>query len=60
LDKTVDITPFNLKPNAEGGDDPLFDANLSDDIIFGGLGDDFLHGGSGDDADIESWNIDQE
>ena len=29
---------------------PLFDANNSDDIIFGGLGDDFLHGGSGDDA----------
>ena len=27
-----------------------FDANNSDDVIFGGLGDDFLHGGSGDDA----------
>ena len=33
-----------------GADDPLFDANVSDDIIFGGLGDDFLHGASGDDA----------
>jgi len=50
LKKTVDITPYNLTPNAEGGDDPLFDANVSDDIIFGGLGDDFLHGASGDDA----------
>ncbi|KKK60239.1 hypothetical protein LCGC14_3026350, partial [marine sediment metagenome] len=50
LDKTVDITPYNLTPNADGGDDPLFDANVSDDIIFGGLDDDFLHGASGDDA----------
>jgi hypothetical protein len=50
LKKTVDITPYNLRPNAEGADDPLFDANVTDDIIFGGLGDDFLHGASGDDA----------
>jgi len=50
LNKAVDITPFNLTPNAQGGDDPLFDANVSDDIIFGGLGDDFLHGAAGDDA----------
>ncbi|HEX4998781.1 MAG TPA: Calx-beta domain-containing protein [Terriglobia bacterium] len=50
LNKAVDITPFNLKPNAQGGDDPLFDPNFADDIIFGGLGSDFLHGASGDDA----------
>ena len=50
LNKSVDITPFNLRPNAAGGDDPLFDANSVDDVIFGGLGDDFLHGASGDDA----------
>jgi hypothetical protein len=50
LNKAVDITPFNLKPNAQGADDPLFDANMVDDVIFGGLGDDFLHGASGDDA----------
>ena len=50
LKKSVDLTPFNLKPNAAGGDDPLFDPNVADDIIFGGLGDDFLHGGAGDDA----------
>ena len=55
LNKAVDITPFNLTPNLDAngvpqGDDPLFDANMSDDIIFGGLGDDFLHGASGDDA----------
>ena len=30
--------------------DPLFDAQYADDIIFGGLGRDFLHGGDGDDA----------
>ena len=29
---------------------PLFDANNSDDVIFGGWDDDFLHGASGDDA----------
>ncbi|OWK21136.1 hypothetical protein AJ88_20770 [Mesorhizobium amorphae CCBAU 01583] len=50
MKKAVDLTPYNLTPNAQGGDDPLFDANVVDDIIFGGLGDDFIHGGSGDDA----------
>ncbi len=38
LKKTVDLTPFNLTPNAAGADQPLFDANNSDDVIFGGLG----------------------
>ena len=33
-----------------GADQPLFDANNSDDVIFGGWDNDFLHGGSGDDA----------
>ncbi|WP_206521912.1 hypothetical protein [Mesorhizobium sp. M7A.F.Ca.CA.004.04.1.1] len=50
MKKAVDLTPYNLTPNAQGGDNPLFDANVVDDIIFGGLGDDFIHGGSGDDA----------
>ncbi|MBK5565794.1 hypothetical protein [Ensifer sp. SSB1] len=50
LKKSVDLTPYNQKPNAQGADDPLFDANVVDDIIFGGLGDDFIHGGAGDDA----------
>ena len=36
LKKTVDLTPYNLLPN--GQDEPKFDANNSDDIIFGGLG----------------------
>jgi Ca2+-binding RTX toxin-like protein len=45
----VDETPFNLTPPT-GADDPLYDANNSDDVIFGGWDDDFLHGGSGDDA----------
>jgi hypothetical protein len=52
--KEVDITPYNLGPNVVFGhfqiDLPLYDANNSDDVIFGGLGDDFLHGGAGDDA----------
>jgi Ca2+-binding RTX toxin-like protein/uncharacterized protein involved in high-affinity Fe2+ transport len=38
LKKTVDLTPFNLTPNASGADQALFDANNSDDVIFGGLG----------------------
>ncbi len=43
LKKTVDLTPFNVAPNAFGSDelDPAltkFDANNSDDVIFGGLG----------------------
>ena len=52
--KEVDVTPYNLGPNAVAGhfliDVPLYDANNSDDVIFGGWDDDFLHGGSGDDA----------
>ena len=52
LKKAVDITPFNLTPNATpaASRPPLFDANNADDIIFGGWDDDFLHGASGDDA----------
>src|SRR5439155_17451762 len=55
LKKQVDETPFNLGPNTDAQghlvlDEPLFDANNSDDVIFGGWDDDFLHGGSGDDA----------
>jgi Ca2+-binding RTX toxin-like protein len=50
LNKAFDITPFDWKPNAQGADDPLFDANRADDVIYGGLGDDFLHGAVGDDA----------
>jgi hypothetical protein len=50
LFKSVDLTPFNLKPNAEGADDPLFEPKFANDIVFGGLGNDFLHGGAGDDA----------
>ena len=49
--------PHAVQPRARtrqrpepGRNEPLFDANNSDDIIFGGWGDDFLHGGSGDDA----------
>ena len=42
LKKTVDITPFNLTPSASGGDQQLFDANNSDDVIFGGLGGEIL------------------
>ena len=49
LAKAFDITPFNHTPTG-AADDSLFDANNSDDVIFGGLGGDFLHGGSGDDA----------
>jgi Ca2+-binding RTX toxin-like protein len=54
LKKAVDLTPYNLGPNDVAGhfqiDVPLYDANNSDDVIFGGFDDDFLHGGSGDDA----------
>ena len=54
LKKEVDLTPYNLGPNDVAGhfqiDVPLYDANNSDDVIFGGFDDDFLHGGSGDDA----------
>ena len=38
LKKMVDLTPYNLNPAATGGDEPKFDANNSDDVIFGGLG----------------------
>ena len=50
LKKAVDLTPYNLRPNSLGADDPLFDPILADDILFGGLGMDFMHGGGGDDA----------
>src|SRR5205085_3818822 len=50
LNKTVNLTPFNVDPNVAGAQDPLFDPAYSDDIIYGGLGNDFLHGGAGDDA----------
>ena len=54
LKKEVDITPYNLGPNPSSATSrstlPLFDANNSDDVIYGGWDDDFLHGGSGDDA----------
>jgi Ca2+-binding RTX toxin-like protein len=49
LKKTVNLTPFNLDPDTSN-QDPLYDAQFADDIIYGGLGDDFLHGGAGDDA----------
>lgn len=42
LKKTVDLTPFNVTPSASGADQPLFDANNSDDVIFGGLGGEIL------------------
>ena len=50
--KAVDLTPFNVDAERRNSaaDQPLYDANNSDDIIFGGWDDDFLHGGSGDDA----------
>ena len=49
LKKAVNLTPFNLTPDADSADDPLNDPEYADDIIYGGLGDDFLHGGAGDD-----------
>ncbi|MGH3368813.1 MAG: hypothetical protein ACRDPR_02330, partial [Nocardioidaceae bacterium] len=42
LKKMVDLTPFNLTPAASGADQPKFDANNSDDVIFGGLGGEIL------------------
>src|SRR6185503_9960908 len=55
LAKAVDLSPYNLSPNSLGlGDQPKYDANNSDDIIFGGWDDDFLHGHSGDDAIVGS------
>lgn len=55
LAKAVDLTPFNLGDDVNMSHNkvaltPSFDANNSDDIIFGGWSDDFIHGGSGDDA----------
>src|SRR5206468_2145530 len=47
LAKAVDITPFNQTPNALGADQPLYDANHSDDVIYGGWDTDFLHGADG-------------
>ncbi|QXE26036.1 parallel beta-helix repeat [Richelia sinica FACHB-800] len=49
LKKTVNLTPFNLDPNTTS-QNPLFDPQFADDIIYGGLGNDFLHGGAGDDG----------
>ncbi|MEA2483943.1 MAG: large repetitive protein, partial [Thermoleophilaceae bacterium] len=49
LNKAFDLTPWNDTPPANG-DDPLYDANNSDDVIFGGWDSDFIHAGSGDDA----------
>jgi Ca2+-binding RTX toxin-like protein len=49
LKKSVNLTPFNVDPNT-AAQDPLYDPQLADDIIYGGLGGDFLHGGPGDDA----------
>jgi Ca2+-binding RTX toxin-like protein len=45
----ADETSFNLTP-PPNADNPLYDANNSDDVIFGGWDGDFLHGGEGDDA----------
>lgn len=47
LKKTANLTPFTLDPT---GQDPMFVAADSDDLLFGGLGNDFLHGGVGDDG----------
>jgi Ca2+-binding RTX toxin-like protein len=49
LNKTVNLTPFNVDGNL-AGQDLHYDPDYADDIIFGGLGNDFLHGGAGDDA----------
>jgi Ca2+-binding RTX toxin-like protein len=49
LKKSVNLTPFNVDPDPDA-QDPLYDAQYADDIIYGGLGGDFLHGGAGDDA----------
>ncbi|KUG05437.1 hypothetical protein ASZ90_017119 [hydrocarbon metagenome] len=51
LNKSVNLTPFNVAPTDYIDGDPVFfDPLYADDIIYGGLGNDFLHGGSGDDA----------
>lgn len=55
LVKAVDLTVYNLGPDTNQSqqhvaNQPTFDANNSDDIIFGGWGSDWIHGGAGDDA----------
>ena len=55
LVKAADLTVYNLGPNENMSqhhvaNQPTFDANNSDDIIFGGWGGDWIHGGAGDDA----------
>jgi len=55
LAKVVDLTVYNLGPDTNQSqhhvaNQPTYDANNSDDIIFGGWGSDWIHGGSGDDA----------
>jgi len=55
LNKAADLTVYNLGPDVNAGNQhvansPLYDANNSDDIIFGGWGSDWIHGGAGDDA----------
>jgi Ca2+-binding RTX toxin-like protein len=47
--KVVDVTPFNLDPNTTL-QNPLFEPDFANDVIFGGRGNDFLHGSAGDDA----------
>jgi Ca2+-binding RTX toxin-like protein len=49
LNKTAHLTPSNLDPYLIS-QDPEFDAQYANDIVFGGWGNDFLHGGAGDDA----------
>ena len=48
--KSVNLTPFNLDGDNVDWQDPLYDPEFADDVIYGGLGGDFLHGGAGDDA----------
>ncbi|MGK2855290.1 MAG: hypothetical protein ACSLE3_14500, partial [Microbacteriaceae bacterium] len=55
LTKAADLTVYNLGPNENMSqhhvaNQPTYDANNSDDIIFGGWGSDWIHGGAGDDA----------
>jgi hypothetical protein len=51
LKKQFDLTPYDQSPDSLGlGDQFKYDANNSDDILFGGLDDDFIHGAVGDDA----------
>ena len=49
LNKTAHLTPSNLDPYLIS-QDPEFEAQYANDIVFGGWGNDFLHGGAGDDA----------